>query len=159
MELAKIREMEREAPGNEESSGSDDEDDPQTPEDEMPDPQERAQSFLHLLPVEEDSEDARDPRTRVLSVLELEDLFSRVAPDLTSMAYSLSVDKANVLFPLQPSRMLLVTIPLNSWLAWSATPTLGNPVPSTLSSAKRKSAFLLHREKQSISKRSTSHLT
>jgi len=115
MELAKTREAEKEAAGNEESSGSEDGDDPQTPEDEIPDPQEHAQSFA--LPVEEDSEDARDPRTRVLSVLELEDLFFKVAPDLTSMAYNLSVDKSNVLFRLQSSRMLLVTIPLNSWSA------------------------------------------
>jgi hypothetical protein len=115
MELAKIRETEKEATGNEGSSGSDDEDDPQTPEDETPDPQEHLQSFP--LPVEEDSEDARDPRTRVLSVLELEDLFFRVAPDLTGMAYNLSVDKAHVIFHLQPSRMLLVTIPPNSWSA------------------------------------------
>ena len=84
MELAKIREADRGADGNGESSGSDDDNDPQTPEDETPDPQESVQSFP--LPVEEDSEDARDPRTRVLSVLELEDLFFRVAPDLTSMA-------------------------------------------------------------------------
>ena len=33
---------------------------------------------------EEDSEDARDPRARVLSVLELEDLFVKMAPDLSS---------------------------------------------------------------------------
>lgn len=84
MELAKIREADRGADGNGESSGSDDDNDPQTPEEETPDSQESAQSFP--LPVEEDSEDARDPRTRVLSVLELEDLFFRVAPDLTSMA-------------------------------------------------------------------------
>jgi len=84
MELAKTRETEKEVAGNDESSGSDDEDGPQTPEDETPDAQESAQLFP--LPVEEDSEDARDPRTRVLSVLELETLFFRVAPDLTSMA-------------------------------------------------------------------------
>jgi large subunit GTPase 1 len=90
MELAKAREAERETAGNEESSGSDDEDDPQTPEDETPEPQEDGQPFT--LPVEEDSEDACDPRTRVLSVLELEDLFSKVAPDLTSMARESSVD-------------------------------------------------------------------
>jgi large subunit GTPase 1 len=95
MELAKAREAERETTGNEESSGSDDEDDPQTPEDETPEPQEDAQPFT--LPVEEDSEDARDPRTRVLSVLELEDLFSKVAPDLTSMARESSVDQANII--------------------------------------------------------------
>lgn len=37
------------------------------------------------LPLEEDSEDARDPRARVLSVLELEDLFTQAAPDLSGM--------------------------------------------------------------------------
>ncbi|KAF9650551.1 P-loop containing nucleoside triphosphate hydrolase protein [Thelephora ganbajun] len=81
MELAKMRETEKEATGNEESSGSDDED-LQALEDEMPVPPENGQTFS--LPVEEDSEDAHDPRTRVLSVLELEDLFFRVAPDLTT---------------------------------------------------------------------------
>ena len=90
IELAKVREIEKAAAGNNESSGSDDDDDPRTPEDEMPEPQEKIPPFP--LPVEEDSEDARDPRTRVLSVLELEDLFFRVAPDLTSVAYNLSVD-------------------------------------------------------------------
>ena len=94
VELAKAREAERETTEKEESSGSDDEDDPQTPEDETPEPQEDAQPFT--LPVEEDSEDARDPRTRVLSVLELEDLFFKVAPDLTSMARESSVDQSNI---------------------------------------------------------------
>ena len=83
IESAKRREAEKDTSGGEESSGSDDEDDPQTPEDEIPEHRESAQPFLP--PVEEDSGDARDPRTRVLSVLELEDLFFRVAPDLTSM--------------------------------------------------------------------------
>jgi len=114
MELAKTRETEKEAAGNEESSGSDDEDDPQTPEDETSDPQEHAR---FTLPVEEDSEDARDPRTRVLSVLELEDLFFKVAPDLTGMASNLSVGKTDVPFRPQSSRMLLVTTPQNSWSA------------------------------------------
>ena len=94
MEQAKTREAEKEITGNEESSGSDDEDDPLTPDDEVPEPQESAQSFP--LPMEEDSEDARDPRTRVLSVLELEDLFFRVAPSLTSMTRNFSVKQANV---------------------------------------------------------------
>lgn len=121
-----MREAEKEAVDNEGSSGSDD-DDPQTPEDEIPDPQERPQSFP--LPVEEDSEDTRDPRTRVLSVLELEELFSRVAPDLTGMMYTISADEANIRHPLQRSRTLLVTVPLNSWSAWLATRTSENPVP------------------------------
>ena len=37
-----------------------------------------------FLPIEEGPE-AQDPRTKVLSVLELEDLFVRSAPDLSSM--------------------------------------------------------------------------
>ncbi|TCD61300.1 hypothetical protein EIP91_008650 [Steccherinum ochraceum] len=36
--------------------------------------------------LEEDSEDSRDPRARVLSVLELEELFVRMAPDLSVFA-------------------------------------------------------------------------
>ena len=115
MELAETREAEKEAVGNEESSESDDEDDPQTPEDETSDPQGHAQLFA--LPVEEDSEDARDPRTRVLSVLELGDLFFKVSPDLTGMASDLSACKTDVPFCPQPSRMLLVTTPQNSWSA------------------------------------------
>ena len=94
IELAKAREVEKGAPENEEFSGSDDENDPQTPEDETFEHQEGAQSFP--LSTEEDSEDARDPRTRVLSVLELEDLFSRAAPDLTSTAHNKSIDSANL---------------------------------------------------------------
>ena len=120
-----MREVEKGAADNEESSGSDD-DNPQTPEDEIPDPQERPQSFS--LPVEEDSEDARDPRTRVLSVLELEELFSRVAPDLTGMTHNISTDEADIPRPLQPSRTPLVTVPRNSWSAWLATQTSENPV-------------------------------
>lgn len=36
------------------------------------------------MPTEEDTPDGRDPRTKVLSVLELEDLFVSAAPDLSS---------------------------------------------------------------------------
>ena len=96
IELAKVREAEKEATRNEESSGSDDEDDPQTPEDETLEPLESTKPFP--LPTEEDSEDARDPRTRVLSVLELEDLFFRMAPDLTSMACGPPIDRADFFF-------------------------------------------------------------
>lgn len=39
-----------------------------------------------FLPIEE-GPDAQDPRTRVLSVLELEDLFVNSAPDLSSMCW------------------------------------------------------------------------
>lgn len=45
------------------------------------------------LVVEEDTEDGRDPRARVLSVLELEDLFIRVAPNLNGQCIS-SIDCA-----------------------------------------------------------------
>lgn len=42
-----------------------------------------------MYTAEDDAEDAKDPRTRVLSVLELEDLFLRAAPDLSG-TYPLS---------------------------------------------------------------------
>jgi large subunit GTPase 1 len=50
-----------------------DEDDYSTESDEFP------------LMNEGDTEDGQDPRARVLSVLELEDLFTRAAPDLSGM--------------------------------------------------------------------------
>jgi large subunit GTPase 1 len=37
-----------------------------------------------FVPTEEDTPDGRDPRTKVLTVLELEDLFISAAPDLSS---------------------------------------------------------------------------
>lgn len=43
------------------------------------------ESFHTPLVLEEDSEDARDPRARVLSVLELEELFVKSAPDLSGI--------------------------------------------------------------------------
>lgn len=39
---------------------------------------------FRYVPTEEDTPDGRDPRTKVLSVLELEDLFISAAPDLSS---------------------------------------------------------------------------
>lgn len=69
-----------------ESSG-DDEDGSRTREERMPTPRENGQPFEP--PVEEDQEAAGDARTRVLSVLELEDLLFQVAPDLTSTAFTL----------------------------------------------------------------------
>ncbi|KAF9229092.1 P-loop containing nucleoside triphosphate hydrolase protein [Gyrodon lividus] len=39
---------------------------------------------LRYVPTEEDTPDGRDPRTKVLSVLELEDLFVTAAPDLST---------------------------------------------------------------------------
>ncbi|KAF8846207.1 P-loop containing nucleoside triphosphate hydrolase protein [Paxillus ammoniavirescens] len=39
---------------------------------------------LRYVPTEEDTPDGRDPRTKVLSVLELEDLFATAAPDLST---------------------------------------------------------------------------
>ncbi|KAI0689891.1 P-loop containing nucleoside triphosphate hydrolase protein [Cytidiella melzeri] len=49
---------------------------------------ETGSSDQFILATEEDSEDAKDPRTKVLSVLELEDLFLRTAPDLSSFTDS-----------------------------------------------------------------------
>lgn len=40
--------------------------------------------WFRYVPTEEDTPDGRDPRTKVLSVLELEDLFISAAPDLSS---------------------------------------------------------------------------
>ena len=97
-----MRETEKDEASDDESSGSD-EDDPQTPKDDIPSPREYDQPFQS--PAEEDQEAARDPRTRVLSVLELENLFFQVAPDLTSTTINPLIDRANVL-PSQPSRML-----------------------------------------------------
>ena len=45
-------------------------------------------SKFRYVPTEEDTPDGRDPRTRVLSVLELEGLFISAAPDLSSMRSS-----------------------------------------------------------------------
>lgn len=91
-----MQETEKEDTSDGESSGSD-EDGPQTPEDDKPSFRENDQPFRS--PGEENQEAARDPRIRVLTVLELEDLFSQVAPDLTSTTFTLLVDRANV-FPL-----------------------------------------------------------
>ncbi|KAH7910692.1 hypothetical protein BJ138DRAFT_1064590 [Hygrophoropsis aurantiaca] len=41
-----------------------------------------------FVSTEEDSPDGKDPRTKVLSVLELEDLFTRAAPDLSTFSDS-----------------------------------------------------------------------
>ena len=64
-----------------ESETSGDDDDEEEEDDEESDLDSLyASSLVH----EEEGEDAQDPRARVLSVLELEDLFTRAAPDLTS---------------------------------------------------------------------------
>lgn len=44
--------------------------------------------YADPISFEEDSEDAQDPRVRVLSVLELEELFVKAAPDLSSMSHN-----------------------------------------------------------------------
>lgn len=45
---------------------------------------------FHLMD-EDDTEDGQDPRARVLSVLELEDLFIRAAPDLNGTSLSWTI--------------------------------------------------------------------
>lgn len=66
--------------GSESSESMDElsEDDP------VPDSGSESDDSLYRLPEEETGEDAQDPRVKVLSVLELEELFIRTAPDLNS---------------------------------------------------------------------------
>ena len=72
----------------------------------------------HYFSAEEDTPDGQDPRARVLSVLELEDLFLRTAPDLSGEMNTLWVLQPifNVT-SLQSSRTHLETIQRNSSLA------------------------------------------
>ena len=67
----------------EEGDSEEAEDDYLTEEEEVTSESESEDDRPVFLP-EEDTEDGRDPRARVLSVLELEDLFKRTAPDLSS---------------------------------------------------------------------------
>ncbi|THH02560.1 hypothetical protein EW026_g278 [Hermanssonia centrifuga] len=68
------------------SSESSSDDEGSTSEEE--DSSDESEHFMLPLSSEDDSEDARDPRAKVLSVLELEDLFVRVAPDLSNFTES-----------------------------------------------------------------------
>lgn len=45
---------------------------------------EESEDDHYFIPTEEDTPDGQDPRARVLSVLELEDLFIKTAPELSS---------------------------------------------------------------------------
>ena len=86
----------------------------------------------HYFSAEEDTPDGQDPRARVLSVLELEDLFLRTAPDLSGeMNTPLVLQPIFNVPSLQSSRTHLETIQPNSSLAWLVTLTLENPAPST----------------------------
>ena len=86
----------------------------------------------HYFSAEEDTPDGQDPRARVLSVLELEDLFLRTAPDLSGeMNTPLVLQPIFNVPSLQSSRTHLETIQQNSSLAWLVTLTLENPAPST----------------------------
>jgi large subunit GTPase 1 len=72
-----------------ETESSSDSEGPHTPdgENEPPDSDIDSESDderLRYVPTDEDTPDGRDPRTKVLSVLELEDLFISAAPDLSS---------------------------------------------------------------------------
>ena len=69
----------------EEEEGAEDDiesDDPVEEEEEEDSDSDSSGEAGEYLPIEE--EEVQDPRTRVLSVLELEDLFIRSAPDLSS---------------------------------------------------------------------------
>lgn len=80
-----------------EMESSSDSDGPHTPDDHdeengvPPDPDTSDEDRFKYVPTEEDTPDGRDPRTKVLSVLELEDLFISAAPDLscTQILYSI----------------------------------------------------------------------
>ena len=86
----------------------------------------------HYFSAEEDTPDGQDPRARVLSVLELEDLFLRTAPDLSGeMNTPLVLQPIFNVPSLQSSWTHLETIQPNSSLAWLVTLTLENPAPST----------------------------
>lgn len=71
---------------------SDEEDEAEEPEDSEDDSDhdeseyESADEFF-FSPEEEDSPEGRDPRAKVLSVLELEDLFLKMAPDLSGTSF------------------------------------------------------------------------
>lgn len=88
---------------------------------------------------EEESEDAKDPRARVLSVLELEDLFIKAAPDLSSMFSSSPLCvPACIDVPYQTSPTRQASSPANSSLVSSVIRTSVNRVRSTLCLARRK---------------------
>ena len=76
------------AEGGEHEDDGSDEDSPAELEEEeySSDESEESEDGGAFLPIEE-GPDAQDPRTRVLSVLELEDLFVNSAPDLSSMCW------------------------------------------------------------------------
>lgn len=100
--------------------------------------------FIH------EPEDSADPRARVLTVLELEALFQRAAPDLSS-AYI----KCREVFLLTTSQCspthLKMHLLSSLWVSLD-TPTLANQAPLTLSSARRKSACPPLPGKRNISK-------
>jgi large subunit GTPase 1 len=82
-ELRREMEATPEAAENEESAGIDSEEEG-SDEEEDDNLSEEEDHHHSYLTTEEDSPDGRDPRTKVLSVLELEDLFFKTAPDLSS---------------------------------------------------------------------------
>lgn len=98
----------------------------------------------------------QDPRTRVLSVVELENLFATVAPNLSSKPI---VFAQHICIKLvQISRMQVAN--RRPSLLWDSldTPTLVNPVQSMLCLVRRKLVCPPHPERRSISRRYISHL-
>ena len=113
---------------SDEESENDDDHFEDAPDDELLDDAD----LSHYFSAEEDTPDGQDPRARVLSVLELEDLFLRTAPDLSGeMNTPLVLQPIFNVPSLQSSRTHLETIQQNSSLAWLVTLTLENPAPST----------------------------
>lgn len=69
-----------EGPESSDEDSEDEDDFEDAPDDEL-----EASDFSHYFSAEEDTADGQDPRARVLSVLELEDLFLKTAPNLSGM--------------------------------------------------------------------------
>jgi large subunit GTPase 1 len=74
----------KEAPGDGEEDEEEHSDEDEEDSEEEPESQSESDDEGLYLSEEEDTSDSQDPRARVLSVLELEDLFVRAAPDLSS---------------------------------------------------------------------------
>lgn len=101
-----------------------------------------------------------DDRTRILSVLELEDLFLKQAPESESLrSLSTAFSNAPAYLRLSQSRSLTVTR-RSAWSSVSSdTPTSESHQPSTLSSARRRSPSRQPPERPSTSKPSASPAT
>lgn len=103
-----------------------------------------------------------DPRTRVLTVLELEELFTKQAPDLSSEPNIVSSPNCflalDISFAVQSLLIVqLAHYPPSSSSVWSGTPMSANPAPLTPCSIRRWCRCLQPQGRRSTSRRSISH--